>query len=160
MTYRSQMGEALYHPPQRLGLLLEACNPRIEAKTHKNEFKTEKKGWLTNSLGSPTKSLQHSQTIASTPRQVNHKRKVSHWHKVLQQGTLYVLRKTHLAIKSTIQGKEKPTLPHQQVPNYDMHLAHDYNTRSKYYTLPTRVGIMGNNHPKFPGILSCHTWSF
>lgn len=34
MTYRSQMEEALHHPPQRLGLLLEACNPRIETKMH------------------------------------------------------------------------------------------------------------------------------
>ena len=30
---------------------------------------------------------------------------------------LLCARKTHLAIKSTIQGKEQATLPRQQVPN-------------------------------------------
>ena len=37
MTYTNQMGEALHHPPQILGLFLEANNPRIETKTHQEK---------------------------------------------------------------------------------------------------------------------------
>ena len=65
-------------------------------------------------------------------------------------GTFYALGKTHLAIMSTIQGKEEATLPCQQVSQLNMHLPSDHETRSKHDTLPTRVGIMGNNHPKIP----------
>ena len=76
------------------------------------------------------------------------------------QGTFYALGKTHLAIKTTIQGKEQATLPCQQVPSKNMHLPSDHQTRSKHNTPPTRDGIMGKNHPKIPRMLSCHTWSF
>ena len=34
MTYKSQMEEKLHHPPQRLGLLLEANNTRKRSLAH------------------------------------------------------------------------------------------------------------------------------
>ena len=52
-------------------------------------------------------------------------------------GTFYALGKTHLAIMSTIQGKEQATLPRQQVPQLSMHLPSDHEARSKHDLFPT-----------------------
>lgn len=91
MTYKSQMEEALHHSPQRLGLLLEAYNPRIEPNTPREKLKPINQNDLpTSSQVQPN----HSPNFKSSRQPPNRSTKrVSHRHKVLQQGTSYVIGK-------------------------------------------------------------------
>ena len=69
MTYRSQMGEALHHPPQRLGLLLKACNPRIETKMHQ-ELKSKVSN-RNDSPNPPQVKLDHSNILTPSRQPPN-----------------------------------------------------------------------------------------
>ena len=160
MTYRSQLGEALHHPPQRLGLLLEACNQRIG-----NQTQQEPKQNSSNRNDSTT----HHKSNQITPTFSNHHVNPKIGQPKEKSGTmtqgpptrnLRCIRKTHLAIMSTTQGKEQAILPCQHVPKktctYQATTKQGQNTTHFQQELES----WGKTIPKFPRMLSCHTWSF
>ena len=66
------------------------------------------------------------------------------------QGIFYALGKTHLAIKSTYKVRNKQLYLINRCPNKTCTYQATAKPRSKHNSLPTRVGNMGNNHPKIP----------
>ena len=66
------------------------------------------------------------------------------------QGTFYALGKTHLAIKSTMQGKEQATLPRQQVPSktYTYQATTKQGQNTTHYQ--QEMESWGKTIPKFP----------